>query len=100
MASFAAAAVLRLFTGSDAFGGSQVVAAGSSFVEPGVAPSADVLLSWATFEDAANEAGLSRRYGGIHFKNGDLSSRQMGRQIGEACWRKALTYFNGTAATP
>ncbi|MGH9314701.1 MAG: vanadium-dependent haloperoxidase [Vicinamibacterales bacterium] len=98
--SASAAEVLRLFTGSDAFGASHTVPAGSSSVEPGLAPAVDVTLSWATFEEAANEAGLSRRYGGIHFKDGDLSSRKMGRSIGAACWNRALTYFNGTAPLP
>ena len=58
------------------------------------------LIDGATFEDAADEAGISRRYGGIHFKNGDLSSRRMGREIGAECSKKVLTYFNGTASTP
>jgi hypothetical protein len=98
--STAGAEVLRLFTGSNVFGASHVVLAGSSVVEPGVAPSTNVTLSWATFEDAANEAGVSRRYGGIHFKDGDLSSRKIGRHIGAACWEKAQTYFNGTAPLP
>jgi hypothetical protein len=30
-------------------------------------------LRWATFSDAANQAGLSRRYGGIHFEEGELA---------------------------
>jgi hypothetical protein len=94
--SASAAEVLRLFTGSGRFGAMHTVAAGSSFVEPGVAPAADVTLSWKTFDDAADEAGLSRRYGAIHFKDGDLSSRKMGRRIGRDCWRKALEYFRGT----
>ena len=98
--SAASAEVLRLFTGSNAFGASYVVRAGSSFVEPGVAPASDVTLSWATFEDAAVEAGVSRRYGGIHFKDGDLASRKMGRQIGALVLSKAQTYFDGSAAMP
>lgn len=98
--SASGAEVLRRFTGSRRFGGSYTVLKGSSFVEPGIAPSVDVRLKWATFEDAADEAGISRRYGGIHFKNGDLSSRRMGRTIGAECWKKALTYFKGTASVP
>jgi hypothetical protein len=30
-------------------------------------------LSRATFSEAADQAGLSRHYGGIHFEAGDLS---------------------------
>jgi hypothetical protein len=40
----------------------------------------------------------SRRYGGIHFEDGDLTGRSVGHQIGGAVWTKALSYFNGTAS--
>ena len=93
--SASAARVLRLMTGSDRFGASAVVRAGSSFVEPGFAPSEDVRLHWRTFKEAADEAGLSRRFGGIHFRQGDLRSRQMGLQIGTLVWWKARSYFRG-----
>ena len=98
--SAAGAEVLRSFTGSDAFGNSVTIAAGSSAVEPGFAPAAGVVLSWATFSEAADQAGMSRRYGGIHFKEGDLQSRAMGRLVGAQAWAKARTYFEGTAAPP
>ena len=32
--------------------------------------------------DAANQAGISRRYGGIHFKAADLTGRAIGRIVG------------------
>ncbi len=38
---------------------------------------------FATFREAANEAGRSRIYGGIHFPVGDLSGRALGTCIGE-----------------
>ena len=95
--SAAAAEILRSFTGSDAFGASAIVLAGSSKVEPGAVPATDVTLSWATFSDAADQAGISRRYGGIHFVQGDLQGRSGGRLVGAQVWAKALTYFNGTA---
>ena len=87
--SAAAARVLERFTGSAAFGARVVVPAGSSFVEPGVAPTRDVVLAWPTFAAASDQAGLSRRYGGIHFEAGDLASRQLGRQVADRVWRKA-----------
>jgi hypothetical protein len=96
--SAAAAEVLRSFTGSDAFGDSATVKAGSSRVEPGAVPATDIALSWATFSEAADQAGMSRRYGGIHFKEGDLQSRAMGRLVGAQAWAKAQAYFDGTAA--
>jgi hypothetical protein len=96
--SAAGAEVLRSYTGSDVFGESVTIKAGSSGVEPGVVPATDITLSWPTFTDAANQAGMSRRYGGIHFKEGDLQSRAMGRLVGAQAWTKAQMYFAGTAA--
>ncbi|MFL5561930.1 MAG: vanadium-dependent haloperoxidase, partial [Gemmatimonadaceae bacterium] len=95
--SAAGAEVLRSFTGSDAFGASVVIKAGTSRVEPGAVPAADVILSWPTFSAAADQAAMSRRYGGIHFREGDLQSRAMGRRVGAQAWAKAVTYFDGTA---
>ena len=96
--SAAGAEVLRSYTGSDAFGESVTIKAGSSGVEPGAVPAKDLKLSWPTFSDAADQAGMSRRYGGIHFKEGDLQSRAMGRLVGAQAWAKAKTYFAGTAS--
>ena len=95
--SAASAEVLKAFTGSDAFGNSVVVPAGSSRIEPRQTPAQSVVLSWPTFSDAADQAGLSRRYGGIHFERGDLAGRAVGRQVGARVWEKSLTFFNGTA---
>jgi hypothetical protein len=91
--SAAAAEVLRLFTRSPRFGASVRFPAGSSVIEPGATPASDVTLFWRTFDDAADEAGFSRRLGGIHFRQGDLESRQLGKRIGRLVWRAALAYF-------
>ena len=93
--SSAAAEILKDFTGSDAFGFSHVVLAGSSRVEPGLAPATSITFTYATFSDAADEAGISRRYGGIHFRSGDLVSRDLGRAVGRLAWAKAQRYFSG-----
>jgi len=95
--SAAGAEVLKSFTGSDAFGQSVTIKAASSRVEPGAVPAFDVTLSWPTFSAAADQAGMSRRYGGIHFKEGDLQSRAIGRLIGAQAWAKAKEYFAGSA---
>ena len=98
--SASAARVLKEFTGSDYFGNSVTILAGSSRVEPGLVPASDVTLTWAKFSDAAAEAGISRRFGGIHFVEGDLRSREMGDKIGRQAWRKAGAYFSGHIGTP
>jgi hypothetical protein len=95
--SAASAEILKSVAGSDAFGAFVTIAAGASPIEPGAVPAQPVTLSWPTFSAAADQAGISRRYGGIHFQSGDLDARALGRQVGALVWEKANTYFDGTA---
>jgi hypothetical protein len=93
--------VLVGFTGSDNFGGSITISAKNpddtywSKIEPGT-PVNPVTLSWPTFTAMANEAGTSRRYGGIHFRSGDSQGRSLGNMVGQNVWSKAQAYFRGT----
>ena len=73
------------------------VKAGSSGIEPGLVPARDTVLRFTSWTDAANQAGLSRRQGGIHFEDGDLDGRDLGMAVGNAAWDKARTYITGTA---
>jgi hypothetical protein len=93
--SAAAAEVLKNFTGSDAFGGSYTFERGRSKVEPGLTPHATLTLSWPTFTAAADQAGISRRYCGIHFADGDLDGRATGRKVGKKVWQRAFDLMNG-----
>lgn len=95
--SSAAAEVLKLYTGSDVFNGSATIAAGSSAVEPGRVPAKDLTLRWSTFTAAADEAGISRLYGGIHFRDGNVEGLKLGRKIGAQAYALSSKYFNGTA---
>jgi hypothetical protein len=56
-----------------------------------------VTLSWKSFDEAADQAGISREYGGIHFNDGDFEARQAGELVGQQAWSKARTHFNGKA---
>ena len=49
--------------------------------------------------DAADQAGRSRRYGGIHFEDGDLDGRRLGRRVGANTWSRARAFFDGTASS-
>ncbi|MCP5419423.1 MAG: vanadium-dependent haloperoxidase [Gammaproteobacteria bacterium] len=108
--SAAAATVLTLFTGTDRFYdgvtrtgqdidqdgdedllGEFIFRAGAGFYERG--PAEDVVLRWSTLKEASDEAALSRRYGGIHFQDSDLRGRLLGRQVGEAAFIKARSYW-------
>jgi hypothetical protein len=96
--SAAAATVLRRYFGSDAYGECASFAPGWSRVEPGIVPARAVELCWETFSSAAEEAGVSRLYGGIHFRQGNEAGLTMGRSIGEQVWRTAGRYFDGSAS--
>jgi REP element-mobilizing transposase RayT len=93
--SAAAAHTLELWTGSDHFGYGVTLPEGSSKIEPGSTPAYPVTLHWETFTDAANEASISRRYGGIHFRAADLAGRLLGRLVAFQAWSKAQSYFEG-----
>jgi len=97
--SAAGAEILRLFTRSDRFGAAVTFEAGSSRTEAGAVPASDLTLRWATFSEAADQAGLSRRYGGIHFEQGDLDARHAGRLVARQAWARAQSYFNGSGLT-
>ncbi|HEX6826989.1 MAG TPA: hypothetical protein VF077_11800, partial [Nitrospiraceae bacterium] len=107
--------VLQLFTGSDAFvrPGTEdppvdvippcdVSYFGIDFrycfgrVEPGI-PAVATPVVFATFSDAADQAGLSRLYGGIHFPDDNTTAQAIGVLIGQQAYDKAQTYFDGTA---
>ncbi|MEM9214131.1 MAG: DUF6851 domain-containing protein [Cyanobacteria bacterium P01_F01_bin.150] len=94
--SAAGATILELFSGSDQFGGSVSFDAGESRFEPGVTPTSDeVTLAWDSFSVAADEAGLSRIYGGIHFDDGDINGRSLGQDVAASAFSQALFYING-----
>lgn len=93
--SSAGAEILRRLTGSDAFGYSVTMEPGSSRVEPGTFPARPITLSWNTFSEAADQAGISRRYCGIHFRDADLAGRKLGRQVAVQAWERAQRYIFG-----
>lgn len=94
--SSASATVLKLFQGSDEYGACATFPPGWSKVEPGIAPENEVELCWDTFTAAAEEAGMSRLYGGIHFRQANEEGLAMGRKIGQQVFEKAQEYFQGT----
>ncbi|MEB3280463.1 MAG: calcium-binding protein [Lyngbya sp.] len=93
--SASAATVLELVTGSDSFGGSITFEPGQSRFEPGFTPQQEVTLSWDTFSEAADEAGSSRLYGGIHFEDGDLNGRTLGQGVAGEVFEQAQFYIEG-----
>jgi hypothetical protein len=96
--SRAAAEVMTALTGDPYFPGGLsewTIARDELTVEAG--PSQDVTLQWATYYDAADQAGTSRIFGGIHITADDYNGRRTGSQCGRAAWALALRYFDGSA---
>ena len=66
------------------------------YLEFETGPTETVELQWATYFDAADEAGISRLWGGIHPRADDFPARIMGSAIGKtACTRAQEFYGNG-----
>jgi hypothetical protein len=98
--SRAAAEVLTAFTGSEYFPGGvggYDIKAGSLKFEQG--PTTDIPLEWATYYDAADQAGQSRLWGGIHIQADDFTGRKIGSECGKEAWTLAQQYYAGKAGS-
>ncbi len=92
----AAAAVLEALTGDAFFPGGQATfrARAGEFLSVEAGPSLDVALAWATYRDAADEAGLAGRTAGIHTRSDDLAGRLIGHEAGLRAWPAARALWN------
>ena len=100
--SRSAAEVLTGITGSAYFPGGLATRTfpANAFLSFEQGPSQNLQLQWATYYDAADEAGISRLYGGIHIQSDDLTGRVLGSRIGKTAWAKAQKYFRGQVSCP
>jgi hypothetical protein len=98
--SSAAARVMERFTGSPYFPGGlgQFTASPNAYLVFEAGPSETTTLQWATYYDAADQAGQSRIWGGIHVWPDDRDGRILGRGIGNASYEKARSLMDGTFA--
>jgi hypothetical protein len=92
--SRAAAEVLATFTGSPYVPGG----IGGYTLEPGwlffeFGPSEPVEVQWATYFDAADQAGQSRLWGGIHVRQDDYEGRIIGADVGQRAIARASELF-------
>lgn len=92
----AAAETLAELTGDAYFPGGlgeANVTADSPFLLIEKGPSADVPLQWATYRDAADQASLSRVWGGLNAPFEDIPGRTMGISVGKEAFNFAKSYF-------
>lgn len=95
--SRAAAEILTSITGDEYFPGgiAEFTAVQDTSLGFENGPSEDIILQWATYYDAADEAGISRLYGGIHVEADDLFGRVTGANVGIGAYALANQYFEG-----
>jgi hypothetical protein len=94
--SRSAAEVMSLFTGSEYFpGGLGEMSFTPDFLKFEDGPSSQIMLQWATYFDAADEAGISRLWGGIHVSADDFNGRIMGDAIGRGAFALAMQRYAG-----
>ena len=94
------AEVSRHYFGSDDLDWTVPTSAGSSIIEPGVTPAADLDLHFDTWSDLATACGASRVWGGVHFE----PSVTVGAALGQAVGARVATFVDdhlaGTAVEP
>jgi hypothetical protein len=95
--SRAGAEVLTLLTGSPFFPGGlgEQHFFAHRFLRFESGPSTDFALQWATYYDAADQAGRSRLWGGIHIAADDGLGRRLGAQIGLDAFLKVEQFHRG-----
>src|SRR5829696_2019266 len=92
----------RRFFGDDQFGWSLPVAKGSSGIEPGVTPATDIVLHFDTWSQFERDCGLSRLWGGVHFRASltagiDGQGTLIGRRVGDLAYDFVRAHIDGTA---
>jgi vanadium-dependent haloperoxidase-like protein/uncharacterized protein DUF6851 len=85
----------RRFLGSDNLGWSVHFARGSSRIEPGVTPASDIVLTFNTWTEFEQNCGLSRLWGGVHFKPAITAGRDIGHTIGNLTYEFVQDHLNG-----
>jgi hypothetical protein len=97
--SRASAEVLTTLTGSAYFPGGlgEFVAGRNAYLTFEQGPSTEVRLQWATYQDAADQAGQSRLWGGIHVAADDFVGRKLGYTVGLDAVARARRFFDGSA---
>ena len=96
--SRSAAHVMTLLTGDEYFPGGigEFTAEKNNFLVFEEGPSVDVVLQWATYEDASDQTSLSRIWGGIHPPADDIPGRRIGDIVGPEAFSWAERYFDGS----
>ncbi|MEQ9423963.1 MAG: T9SS type A sorting domain-containing protein [Cyclobacteriaceae bacterium] len=99
--SRAAADVMTFLTGDNYFPGGvgEFIAPKNEFLVFEEGPSVDVVLQWATYQDASDQTSLSRIWGGIHPPADDIPGRIIGEKIALQSFAKAEGLFGSVVTS-
>src|SRR5207247_1641208 len=75
------------------------VAEANQYLTFELGPTQTVVLQWATYFDASDQAGISRRFGGIHPSYDDYPARVAGSTIGKKAWARAQQLYGPERVT-
>ncbi|MEV0134080.1 vanadium-dependent haloperoxidase [Dactylosporangium sp. NPDC050688] len=85
----------RRFLGTDKLSVSTTFAKGSSAIEPGVTPAADLTLHWDNLTDLANDCRMSRVWAGVHFRAAIENAEQFAPKVGDSVYTFIQRKLNG-----
>jgi len=96
-ASFCAAhaETSRLFLGSDQLGYVVPVPQGSSRIEPGFTPAADLELVFPTWSQFEQECAMSRFWSGVHFLSSLPAGQKIGRRVAGEAYQFLIAKLRG-----
>ncbi|MFF3249334.1 DUF6851 domain-containing protein [Streptomyces sp. NPDC002870] len=87
--------VSRRYFGTDTLDWTIKFPAGTSLVEPGLAPGKDLELHFPTWTDFTRTCGRSRVWGGVHFQKSIDRSIEFGTQFGDMAHEYVERYIRG-----
>jgi uncharacterized protein DUF6851/vanadium-dependent haloperoxidase-like protein len=88
----------RRMTGTDSLGQSVTIPRGGSVIEPGVTPRVDTTLGpWQTWTQWQQECGMSRLFGGVHFRDAITAGGALGTRVGDGAYEFVAAHVQGRA---
>lgn len=93
--SAAAAFVIAGIRASDGITLTGTIKARAIGVEGNTTPVNDVTFTWTSLPQAADSAGISRIWGGIHFTRANENGGQLGRSVGGTVLARVRALFEG-----
>jgi len=85
----------RRYLGSDELGWSIPFEKGSSQVEPGFTPATNIVLTFNTWTEFEEQCGMSRVFGGVHFKPAIKAGHDLCKPIGDTAFEFLKKHIDG-----